>query len=97
MVYKKVVNPISQSKSYLISIKIHIALATAISHYDQGYNIIIILPMSQLVKPASFFQSSCVLLNPYDRPHHCGKEISFCIHGKSILLLGHLDACNIDR
>jgi hypothetical protein len=54
--------------------------------------IIIIMPVSHLVKPASFFQSSCVLLNPYGRRHHCGKEISSCIHGKSTLLLGHLGA-----
>ena len=51
--------------------------------------IIIIMPMSQLVKPSSFFQSSCVRLNPYGRRHHCGKELSSRIHGKSILLLGH--------
>jgi hypothetical protein len=31
-------------------------------------------------------------LNPYGHLYHCGKEISFCIHDKSILLLGHLAA-----
>jgi hypothetical protein len=55
--------------------------------------IIIIMPQSQLVKPTLFFQSACARLNPYGRLHHCGKEISSCIHDKSILLLGHPDAC----
>ena len=59
---------------------------------------IIIMPMSQLVKySSSFSQSPCAQLNPYGRRHHCGKQILFCIHDKSILLLGHLGASNIDR
>ena len=59
--------------------------------------IIIIIPMSQVVKYlSSFLQSACALLNPYGRRYHCGKEISFCIHDKSILLLGHLGAWNIE-
>jgi hypothetical protein len=32
-------------------------------------------------------------LNPYGHLYHCGKKISFCIHDKSILLLGHMGAC----
>jgi hypothetical protein len=55
--------------------------------------IIIIMPKSQLVKPTLFFQSACARLNPYGRLHHCEKKISSCIHDKSILLLGHPDAC----
>jgi hypothetical protein len=49
------------------------------------------MPMSQVVKypSSSFLQSACGQLNPYGRRHHYEKEISFCIHGKSILLLGH--------
>ena len=58
---------------------------------------IIIMPMSQLVKPSLLFRSTCAQLNPYGHRHHCGKQISSYIHDKSILLLGHLDACNIDR
>jgi hypothetical protein len=58
---------------------------------------IIIMPMSQVVKySSSFLQSACARLNPYGRQHHCGKEIWFCIHDKSILLLGHRGAWNID-
>jgi hypothetical protein len=57
----------------------------------------IVMPMSQVVKySSSFLQSACVQLNPYGRRYHCGKKISFCIHDKSILLLGHLGAWNID-
>jgi hypothetical protein len=55
------------------------------------------MPMSQLVKPSLLFQSSCAQLNPYGRQHHYEKQISSYIHDKSILLLGHLDAYNIDR
>jgi len=42
---------------------------------------------------SSPFQPSCARLNPYDRQHHCEKQIPYDIHGKSILLLGHLGAC----
>src|SRR5215210_2118665 len=52
-----------------------------------------IMPMSQLVKSSSPAQSVCAQLNPYDHRYHCGKKISFCIHDKSILLLGHRGAC----
>ena len=55
------------------------------------------MPMSQLVKPSLLFRSTCAQLNPYGHRHHCGKQISSYIHDKSKLLLGHLDACNIDR
>jgi hypothetical protein len=55
------------------------------------------MPMSQLVKPSLLFRSTCVQLNPYGHRHHCGIQISSYTHDKSILLLGHLDACNIDR
>lgn len=58
---------------------------------------IIIMPMFQLVKPSLLFRSTCAQLNPYGHRHHCGKQISSYIHDKSKLLLGHLDACNIDR
>ena len=33
-----------------------------------------------------------VLLGPCDQQYHYEKQISFCIHDKSILLLGHLGA-----
>lgn len=57
----------------------------------------IVMPMSQVVKySSSFLQSVCVRLNPYDLQHHCGKEISFCIRDKSILLLGHLGAYDLN-
>ena len=57
----------------------------------------IIMPMSQVVKySSSFLQSACAELSPYGPRYHYGKEISFCIHDKSILLLGHLGAWNID-
>jgi hypothetical protein len=53
----------------------------------------IIMSMSPLTKSSSSpFQSACVRLNPYDLQHHCEKQIPFCIHDKSILLLGHLGA-----
>jgi len=50
--------------------------------------------MSQLMEPQSSspFRLACVLLNYYGLQYHCGKQISFCIHDRSILLLGHLDA-----
>ena len=50
------------------------------------------MPVSPLAKSSLPFQLSCVLLNPYGRRHHYEKQILFCIHGKSILLLGHLGA-----
>lgn len=57
--------------------------------------IINIMSMSQVVRySSSFLQSACAQLNPYGRRYHCGKEISFCIHDKSILLLGHRGACD---
>jgi hypothetical protein len=56
----------------------------------------IVIPMSPVVKySSSFLQSAYARLNPYGRRYHCGKKISFCIHDKSILLLGHLGAWNI--
>ena len=70
-----------------------------LSHYEEVNHLIadIIMPMSQLVKPSLLFRSTCAQLNLYGHRHHCGKQISSYIHDKSILLLGHLDACNIDR
>jgi hypothetical protein len=51
-----------------------------------------------LVRLVSLFQPSCVQLNPYDHQHHCEKQIPYDIHGKSILLLGHLGAlCNLPQ
>ena len=47
---------------------------------------------SASLKSSSPFQSSCVLLNAHDLQYRCEKQIPFCIHDKSILLLGHLDA-----
>jgi hypothetical protein len=38
------------------------------------------------------FSISLCPLNPYGLQHHCEKQILFCIHGKSILRLGRLDA-----
>ena len=59
--------------------------------------IIDIMPMSQVVKySSSFLQSACAELSPYGPRYHCGKEISFCIHDKSILLLGHRGAYDTD-
>ena len=46
-----------------------------------------------LVISSSPFQSAYARLNPYDRQHHCEKQIPYDIHGKSILLLGHRGAC----
>jgi len=54
------------------------------------------MPMFPLAKSSLLFQSARARLNPYDRRYHCEKQIPFCIHGKSILLLGHLGAYNID-
>jgi hypothetical protein len=50
--------------------------------------------MPELMK-SSPFQSSCARLNPYGLQHHCEKQIPFCIHDKSILLLGRLDALSV--
>jgi hypothetical protein len=58
------------------------------------YNII--MPMSPLAKSSLPFQSACVRLNPYGRRYHCEKQIPFCIHDKSILLLGRLGAYSIN-
>jgi hypothetical protein len=76
-------------------------VAATVSLYDdevlQHDNDYFIMAMSQLVRyPSSFFQPACARLNPYGRRHHCGKEISFCIHDKSILLLGHRGAYDTD-
>ena len=49
------------------------------------------------MKSSSLSQSFCAPLNPYGRQYHCEKEILFCIHDKSILLLGHLGAHLIHR
>jgi hypothetical protein len=59
---------------------------------------IIIMPMSQVVKypSSSFLQSAYARLNPYGRRHHYEKEISLCIHDKSILLLGHRGAYDMN-
>jgi hypothetical protein len=56
------------------------------------------MPMSQVVKysSSSFLQSACARLNPYGRRHHYEKEISLCIHDKSILLLGHRGAYDMN-
>ena len=57
----------------------------------------IVMSMSQVMKySSSFLQSACAQLNPYDRRYHYGKKIPYDIRGKSILLLGHLGAWNID-
>jgi hypothetical protein len=53
----------------------------------------VIIPMSQLGISSSPAQSTCVRLNLYGHRYHCEKKISFCIHDKSILLLGHMGAC----
>jgi hypothetical protein len=51
------------------------------------------MPMSPLAESLSApFQLSYVLLSPYGPQYHCGKQTPFCIHDKSILLLGHLGA-----
>ena len=50
------------------------------------------MPRSLLVKSSSLSQSACARLNAYDRQYHCEKQIPYDIHGKSILLLGHLGA-----
>ena len=56
-----------------------------------------IMLRSPLVKYSlSFLQSVYVRLNLHDLQHHCGKEISFCIRDKSILLLGHLGAYDLN-
>jgi hypothetical protein len=76
------------NQSYLISKDINSNCPYNNTHaYD-----IIIMPVSPLAKSSSPFQLSCVLLNPCGRRHHYEKQILFCIHGKSILLLGHLGA-----
>jgi hypothetical protein len=80
----------THNQNYLISKDIAAATSIMIRH------ITFIMPMTQLVKSSSLFQSSCARLNPYDLQHHCEKEIPSCIHGTSILLLGHLGASNIN-
>jgi hypothetical protein len=62
-------------------------------HYGFGYickNIIVLLYL--LVKPSLPSQLDHVLLDPCDHQCHCEKRISYCIHDKSILPLGHLGA-----
>ena len=75
--------------------KVMLGLFSKNSHIEANMIIIIIMPMSQVVKysSSSFLQSTCAQLNPYGRQYRCEKRTLSCIHDKSILLLGHPDAC----
>jgi hypothetical protein len=52
-----------------------------------------VITQTSLVKSASFFQPACVRLNSCGLQHHCEKQTSYDILGRSILLLGRQGAC----
>jgi hypothetical protein len=63
----------------------HVHLYHTIHYYS--------IKKSQLLRRSSLFsQLTYDQLSPYDLQHRYEKDISSCIHDKSILLLGHLGA-----